>query len=139
MPPFRGPREEEGPAEWECLLLRCAPRRFLSQTGDHRAIDPQVVQIAGGEGIEFTDRLAVDSAACAVFLHPLDRAEQAATQASVGGGVQSMSDNSHGRFLSSRLVPFPDWPGAFVGLKMDPMPRLHNARFGNAAMQQMHD
>ncbi|MGZ3215794.1 hypothetical protein [Paracoccus sp. T5] len=121
------------------FLFRRGPSSFVGKAGDHRTVDAQIIQIAGRQGVQFTHGLAVNGAAGAVFLHALDRGQQAATQAVVGGGVLCLGDNSHCRILSVRLVfAVPGLARRFVDPKMALMLRMHNARFANAAMQKMH-
>lgn len=111
------------------FLLAFAVGRFMGQAGDHRTVDAQIVQIAGGQRVEFTQGLTVDRTAGAVFLHPLNRVQQAATQASLDGGVLCLSDNSHD-ISFHRLVRRPArMARRFVGIKMDLMLQLHNPPF----------
>ena len=103
------PWEEEGGGNSNSLVG--TPGGFACQTGDHRPADAEVLKITRGQGIQFADRLTIDSAASPVFLHALNRAQQAASKAGFGGGSICLGDDSHFRILSHLIfAPFPDGP-----------------------------
>lgn len=93
-------------------LFRRTPGCFVSQAGDHRAADSQIVQITGGQRIQFANGLAIDCVASAIFLIALNRSRQTSAQAGCGRCVLCLGEYGHCFIpcIFFGLAPGPDGP-----------------------------
>ena len=133
MPPKPGPREEGGSG----ILFLLAPGRFGCDPGDHAAVDAQVIQFACRQAGQFGNRLAINGATGAGFLQTSKQAHDASSGGPfVVGGVGKSVRCSHCFHLRLYRFVFTAQRIRAVGMKMDPMLRLHNGQYLNAAMQQ---